>query len=134
MANPSQGEKVYVVLDPRFGEKLALLPCGGPVWIVDTPANKPVAERLWRERPEKSHLAGITTFHIYSESPEDNLLGELATIDLHRGPYSSDRPYRQLEVIGAVLSEKVRQARADCGFTEFRAADSSFVATRPPIE
>jgi hypothetical protein len=40
---------VYVVVDPNFGERLASLPIGIPVWIVDTPSNKPVAQRLWRD-------------------------------------------------------------------------------------
>jgi len=29
--------KLYVIVDPNFGERLATLPEGVPVWIVDTP-------------------------------------------------------------------------------------------------
>jgi len=39
--------KVYIVVDLEFGEKLAELERGVPVWIVDTPTNKPVAQRFW---------------------------------------------------------------------------------------
>jgi hypothetical protein len=130
MGNPSQREKVQVVVDPDFGEKLALLPPGTPVWIVDTPANKPVAERIWRERPDESHLSGITTFRVSSDSPEENLLAELATIDLHHGSYSSDPPNSRLEVIGAPVSEKIKLAMAEYGFAEFRTNGESFEATR----
>ena len=48
--------KVYVVVDREFGEKLAELERGVPVWIVDTPTNKPVAQRLWNERPDETIL------------------------------------------------------------------------------
>ena len=33
--------KVYAVLDREFGEKLSTLESEAPVWIVDTPTNKP---------------------------------------------------------------------------------------------
>jgi hypothetical protein len=58
----SEPYKVYVVVDRTFGERLAALPESVPVWIVDTPTNAPVAGRLWKERSQRSHLAGITTF------------------------------------------------------------------------
>ena len=130
MGSSAQREKVYVVVDPHFGEKLALLPPGSPVWIVDTPANKPVAERIWRERPDENHLDGVTTFCIYSDSPEENFLGELGTIDLHHGPYSSDPPYRRFKVIGVPVSEKIKLATAEYGFEEFRTKGDSFAAIR----
>jgi len=34
--------KVFVVVDREFGGKLSGLEQGVPVWIVDTPTNKPV--------------------------------------------------------------------------------------------
>jgi hypothetical protein len=121
---------VYVVVDSCFGEELALLPQGVPIWIVDTPANQSLAERLWRERPEKSQLEGISIFCVCSDSPEENLLGELATIEPYHGPQSSDPPYRRFEVIGTRLPEKARLALAEYGFVEFHQADRSFEAIR----
>ena len=44
-----QPYKVYVVVDRTFGERLAALEARVPVWIVNTPENRSVAERLWRE-------------------------------------------------------------------------------------
>jgi len=43
--------RVRVIVDPIFGERLAALPVGEAVWIIDTPENSPVAHRLWKERP-----------------------------------------------------------------------------------
>lgn len=69
------------------------------MWIVDTPSNKPVAQRLWKDRPNESHLTGITTFNdVEFSSPEELLIGELASIDLHHGAYSADPPYTVIDV------------------------------------
>jgi hypothetical protein len=55
--------KVYVVVEREFGEQLANLAPGVPVWIVNTPLNRAVAQRLWKERNRRDHLTGITTFN-----------------------------------------------------------------------
>jgi len=122
---------VYVVVDPNFGERLASLPIGIPVWIVDAPSNKPVAQRLWRERAEVNHLTGITTYNFLQDaSPEETLLEELDTIDLHHGPYSADPPFTRIEVFGTPFSETIRLALADYGFNQFSSTTDGFVATR----
>jgi hypothetical protein len=124
--------KVYIVVDRAFGEKLAGLENGVPVWIVDTPTNKIVAQRLWKERPQDSHLTGITTFVIPEmSSPEENLLGELATIDLHHGLYSAKPPYTVIEIFGAQLTEKIKGELSEYGFNEFRDTPTGFTADRP---
>ena len=88
--------KVYVVVDQEFGEKLSDLEKGVPVWIVDTPTNKPVAQCFWNERPDESHLTGVTTFNdLPSLSPEGMLLDKLDTIELHHGSHSAD-PHTRL--------------------------------------
>src|ERR1700682_2531610 len=101
--------KVYVVVDRAFGEKLSKLERGVPVWIVDTPINKPVAQRFWNERPDENHLTGITTFNdLNSLSPEEMLLSHLDAIELHHGVYSADPAYTVLEVFGAELSDNAK--------------------------
>ena len=123
--------KVYVVVDRNFGERLAELPRGVPVWIVDTPSNKPVAQRLWKERPNESHLTGITTFNdMESSSPEELLIAELDSIDLHHGVYSADPPYAVIEVLGARLTDSAKHALAAYGFNEFQETPGGFAAIR----
>jgi hypothetical protein len=122
---------VYVVVDPYFGERLSSLPIGAPVWIVSSPVNRPVAERLWKERPAPTHLAGITTYGYSADaSSEENLLNELSTIDLHHGPYSANPPYSTIEVFGTPLSDKISVALTDYGFNQFSSTTDGFVATR----
>ena len=122
--------KVVVVVDRSFGEKLVSLPPGVPVWIVDTPTNTPVARRLRKERPANSHLNGITTYNDVDVSPEESLLNQLPDIDLHHGPYSTKRPYTQLEVIGTPLSDKLKIILADYGFRQFSTTSEGFLTIR----
>jgi hypothetical protein len=101
------------------------------VWIVDTPTNKAVAQRLWKERPEEGHLTGITTFNnADSSSPEDLLVAELDSIDLHHGSYSADPPYTAIEVLGTPLTERVRNELSAYGFNEFHTNSAGFTAQR----
>jgi hypothetical protein len=123
---------VYVVVDPRFGERLAQLPTGVQIWIVYTPINKPVAQRLWKEKPQTTHLTGITTYN-YSEneSPEQNFLKELDTIGLHHGICSTASPITRMEVIGTDATSIVKFKLADLGFHDITTTADGFMAVRP---
>jgi hypothetical protein len=101
------------------------------VWIVNTPSNKPVAQRLWKERPNESHLTGITTFNdIESSSPEELLIEELDSIDLHHGTYSAKPPFAVLEVLGTRITDNAKHALAAYGFEEFHENSCGFTAIR----
>jgi hypothetical protein len=62
--------KVYVVVDREFGEKLSDLERGMPVWIVDTPTNRPVAQCFGKSVQMKAILPASppsTTYHLYRQ-------------------------------------------------------------------
>ena len=65
-------------------------------------------------------------------SPEDSLINELDTIDLHHGTYSTDPSFTVLEVIGAVMSERIKNGLSEFGFHEFQTTADRFRAVRPP--
>ena len=124
--------KIFVVVDRQFGEKLSDLEQGVPVWIVDTPTNKPVVDHFWKERPGEDHLRGITTFNdVASLSPEDSLLSHLDTIELHHGVYSADPPYTALEVFGAQLTDNAKNVLSEYGFDKFQITSTGFITSRP---
>jgi hypothetical protein len=124
-------DKVYIVVDRVFGEKLAELERSVPVWIVDTPINKSVVQRLWNERPDESHLSGVTAFNdLNSLSPEEMLLSYLDTIELHHGVYSANPGYTILEVFGAELSDKAKSVLSEYGFDEFQITSAGFMTSR----
>jgi hypothetical protein len=128
---PDVPYRVYIIVDPDFGEKLAQLERGAPVWIVDSPTNKPVVQRFWNEHPNESHLTGITAFHNWdSLSPEDMLLRKLDTIELHHGPYSANPAYSVIEVLGTQLTSTAKNGLAEYGFDVFHITSTGFVAIR----
>jgi hypothetical protein len=94
--------------------------------------NTSVAHRVWKQRPNNNdHLTGITTFKPTSElDPENELLAQLAPIDLHHGKYSADPPYSVLVVIGCAASERVRHALAEFGFKVTSASSNGFTAVQ----
>ena len=123
--------RVFVVLDREYGERLSELSLTGPVWIVDTPLNRATAQRVWAVHPSGTHLDGVTTFKTGDDcSPEDTLINELDTIDLHHGTCSANPPYTVLEVIGAVLSERLKTELSQFGFDDFQATTEGFRAAR----
>ena len=132
MAKVFSPYKVCVVVDREFGEQLATLTPGVPVWIVDTPINKPVAQRIWRQHSQNDSLTGITTFDASnSASSEDIVASMLDTIDLHHGPCSADPPYTVIEVLGARLTDELKADLSEYGFSEFEPGSSGFRAIRP---
>jgi hypothetical protein len=128
--------KVSVVVDPEFGEQLAVLAQGVPVWIVDSPTNKAVAKRLWKERPHDNSLTGITTFDFSaSDAPGEIAVSMLDTIELHHGRHSADPAYTVIEVFGATLTENVKIGLSEYGFNKFYPTSTGFRATRPlPVD
>jgi hypothetical protein len=123
--------KVYIIVEREFGEKLAELERGVPVWIVDTPTNKPVAQRFWNEHPDEDHLTGITTFNdLSSLSTGEMLLDQLETIELHHGSHSANPPYTVIQVFGTQLTPNVKSALAEYGFNSFRTTPAGFTASK----
>jgi hypothetical protein len=59
---------------------------------------------------------------------------ELDTIDLHRGPCSTNSPYTVLDVIGVRLTGDIREALLKLGFTDFAENSEGFSAERGSVE
>ena len=127
----AEGYRVFVVLDRAYGDRLAELAQAGPVWIVDTPPNRAAAESFWAANPDRINLNGVTTFKFeVDSSPEQILINELDTIDLHHGMYSANPPYAVIQVIGASLGEALRSKLPELGFNEFETTNEGFRAVR----
>jgi hypothetical protein len=122
--------RVRVIVDPNFGERLAALAPDESVWIIQSPVNTPVAERIWKEQPNNNHLTGITTFVAQGGTAEDEFLRILDTVDEHHGPYSSEPPYSLLEVTGCAPSQRVIEVLSDLGFTVSTSTSEGFNASK----
>ena len=129
----AEANRVFVVLDRDYGERLLELARSGPVWIVDTPQNRAVVQNLWAANPNRNHLEGVTTFKAGHDcSSEETLINELDTIDLHHGSYSADLPYTVLEVIGTPISERLKAELSHYGFNKFQPTGEGFRTLRTP--
>jgi hypothetical protein len=123
--------KVALVLDPNFGEKLELLAYQSHVWIIDTPHNQAIAIKYWHTHPHDKTETGITTFKFSTDKTLEELcLGMLDTIDLHHGEYSSNPPYSNLEIVGLPKSEALQSALEELGFKVFEPTAAGFRALR----
>ena len=123
---------VSVVLDREFGPRLGEILDTGPVWAVDSPANRDSAQKLRSEFPDRDHLDGITIFKTVADSPpEQSLIDEIETIDMHHGVYSADPAYTVLRVIGCELQPEIQKTLEELGFDSFSHTDNGFEATRP---
>ncbi len=126
-----QMNKVTLVLDPNYGDKLASLAAVGHVWIIDTLVNRAAASEYWARNPKHQVETGITTFKSSeNESGLESCLNILETIDLHHGKYSSNPPYSVLEIVGLLLTDDVKSAIEVLGFRAFETTVEGFRATR----
>jgi len=118
-------------VNPTCGGRLVTLPEGEPVWVVASPANEAVSDRLRRGRPPISHLTGITTFRPGPIShPDQDLVAILGILDLHHGGHSADPPYSALEVVGCHPTGAIHSALAEFGFSVVSLTSKGFVAER----
>ena len=123
--------KVALVLDPNYGDKLTSLAGRSHVWVIDTPVNRAAASEYWAQNPTDEPEWGITTFNFSAnESRFESCLNILETVDLHHGPYSCDPPYSVLDVIGVPFTDEAKAAIEDLGFETFETTVEGFRATR----
>ncbi|HST51656.1 MAG TPA: hypothetical protein VLJ61_06550 [Pyrinomonadaceae bacterium] len=131
MATPERINKVALVLDSDFGERLLSMASDRHIWVIDTPRNRVVAAEYWARNSGPKVENGITTFKVLEDdSALERCLGILQTIDLHHGEYSSDPPYSILEVIGLPLSYEVESALRELDFRTFETTDQGFLAKK----
>jgi len=123
--------RVHVIVDSHHGDRIREIPIGEPAWVVDSTDNQPVMQAIWRERKEINHLEGITSFKVDANAtPEDWLVSELATIDLHHGEFSHNPPYSVLKVLGVSPSDRIKKALTGIGLTEIKRISDGFEAKR----
>jgi hypothetical protein len=122
---------VFIIVDRNYGSQLANLPPDEPVWIIDTPTNRAVAQNSWTTRQNGVHGNGVTVFTSPAASAKDCVIHQLDTIDLHHGIYSADPPYAGFQIVGTEPTTRLTGELAAYGLTEITATNNGFRATRP---
>ena len=120
---------VAIVLDPAFAG-LELLAERMPVWAVDAPHNRSVAEKVWHSRGGADAFQGITVFQPqHGTNAEANCLEILDQVDLHHGVHSSGQQIQSLHVVGALPSESLRSELSSLGLSKIEATQDGFTAS-----
>lgn len=123
-------DRLLVILDREFGERLRNVSPDQPVWIVESTANTAAVKALWAMAREDHYLTNVTSFTPSHADPERAFLNVFDMIDLHQGPYSSETSYKRLEVIGVMLDKPIEAALAPYGFDTFHRSPEGFIGTR----
>jgi hypothetical protein len=105
-------DKVVVIFDPGFGEKL-LSVIGPPIWIIDSADNDLTARELWNRK-----VPGITTFR------PQRFVDLLDTIDQHHPRW------RTLEIIGESLTDEARDEARNYSASAIAPTAVGFVVKR----
>jgi hypothetical protein len=122
--------RVTIVLEPEFHGQLIELARQRDVWVVDTPHNRVMAEKLWQSESRDSYQS-LTTFDVdFSVSPEMWLLNVLSTIDEHHGLRSDWAPDVELEVRGIGATPEIRAALQEFGPFTVEDLNCAFIARR----
>ncbi len=121
---------VAIVLDPNFGAELQQLSAQMPVWIVDSPGNRPAIEAEWTRRRRDGAERELSVFRsIDGLSAADHFAALLKTIDAAHGPSAQVAPFRTLYVYGASVDPTAAAAvRAMGGGTPI-ATERGFTAS-----
>ena len=83
-----------------------------PVWAVDTPSNRSVAEQIWEASDPAIAVDGFTLFKIYDiTAREQNCLSQIDMIELHH-PKSAT-----FLLIGLIDTTTLRAGFAELGYS-----------------
>jgi len=122
-------QKVGIIVDPEFGERLHALAARMPLWVADTPANRAAAEANRRTHPAAFDGMGVTTIRIDPEEEPAEWAAEVLSLVLeHHGEYAQDPPVSVLEFIGTEPTPALRELLAEYGFSVVQPIAAGFRA------
>jgi hypothetical protein len=123
---------VAIVVDAAFGQQLQVLASRIHVWVIDTPINRPVAQRLWAESGNRVSLkCGVTTFTgLASGTPAEQACAILAAIEEHHGEERHDPPCLRIEVFGAQCDPVVQTGFEAYGYRHVVSTPAGFIASK----
>ncbi|WP_345816888.1 hypothetical protein AAGS40_28390 (plasmid) [Paraburkholderia sp. PREW-6R] len=127
-------DTIALIVDPDFG--LPTREVAARVrhtWIVETPENLATVIKI-RKASHKplEHMMenGITTFLQYGPDPESWCDTTLDSVEEHHSSHAGGRGYGVLEIYGISLTERLRRACLEFGFSVFAETDYGFRAEK----
>jgi hypothetical protein len=128
---PLDHTTVAIVLDPDYAGALHSLARRAPMWVIDSPLNRPVIEQLWTTRRRERTDWEITVFReVPGLSPETHLARVLKSVE-DQIDLDPDQPrHSAIEVIGLGVSAGVPDVLRERGFGPARETANGFRAVR----
>lgn len=123
--------KVVLVVDRDFGDRVRSLSQQTHVWLIDSAANRGAAEPIWKALklnvPEDPLAQGITLFESPSQlTPEESLADILDTLVEHHFHLTI------LEIYGVRDSARLRSVLAGSGFVVSSSEADHVACSRTP--
>ncbi len=116
--------RVAVVLEPE-SQQLEAMASAMPVWAVESPSNRLVAERFWSKFPNANQRdIGLTLFKSDLNNRYESLVVAIDTLEEHHWGL------RQLYVVGVELTDQVQTDMQVLGFNAYTSMTQGFVATK----
>jgi folate-dependent phosphoribosylglycinamide formyltransferase PurN len=117
--------KVFLVVDPDFGEKIFSIKGNVPVWLIDSESNLAVTEKA------RNKGLNLTTFKSKDRESREMTCERIAqSLDDHFNKYSQTLGYRELEIVGAMLGEMYLKSFILLGFNKFFLTEAGFLAEK----
>ena len=124
-----KNSRVSLVLDPMFGGEGVSLRGLVPMWIIDSPQNRLVVEKIRKAGlPEESD---VTTFQTRKgESLVMACERIVLSLDDHYNEHSQTPGYTELNVIGVSLGDVSLRPFLELNFDEFARTTTGFTAKK----
>jgi hypothetical protein len=120
--------RVLLILDPIYGERLLNILSESPTWIISSPRNKPFISEYWKQHPASSHFTGVTSFEGGDSSLAEQFIDIFDTIIEHHPSLST------LDVIGLTAMPEIASFLIQMGFSIADSSDAAFTAIQNTVE
>jgi hypothetical protein len=127
-------QRVAIVVDRNFGERLLSLREVDHAWVIESEANSPIVHSFWSRlvRTEPTGMpVGMTLFRTdEAASPQSACLMIADTVDEHHGEWSAAGPWTEIAVVGTVLTPQLEAQFYQLGAEDFVATEEGFRCRR----
>lgn len=133
MPAPENSRRVALILARAFGEECIPLQEQMPVWIIDTPKNRTVVEKI-RGAQASGESKAITTFEARElETAGSTCERILQSLDDHHNEHSQTPGYSVLIVVGVSLGDISLKPFLELDFSQFEQTPTGFIARKSKL-
>lgn len=104
---------VALILDPAFGQSVEKIALEMPAWVISSPLNDAAVGQV---RRKFSNAVDLTSFIPQGANGKAASAQAMYDIEEHHGACSSLRPYDELRIFGAGLSDLPSHVMAELGW------------------